>query len=66
MKINFIKKALKQPDEIIPYLRNKISPLSALNPNDFQATFSDIFIWRSKKSWETFYDWVPFADLIHQ
>ena len=64
MKINFFKKALNQPNEIIPYLRNKISPLSASNPNDFKATYSDIFIWRSKKNWQTSYDWIPLIDLI--
>ena len=56
MKKSFFKKVIKNPDKIIPYIRNKMAPSAALKPNVEEATFSDIFIWRSNKNWKTFYD----------
>ena len=64
MKNSFLKKVLKNRDKIIPYFRNKIEPISALKPNESEATFSDIFIWRFNKNWNTFYDLIPYIDLL--
>ena len=64
MKISSIKKVLKEPNKIIPYLRNRVTPSFATKSNSRKSTYSDIFIWRSQKEWNTFYDFIPYIDLI--
>ena len=64
MITNRILKALKNPEKIIPYIRNRYAPIVAINPQDSKSTFSDLFIWRSGNEWNTTYDLFPYIGLL--
>ena len=64
MITNRILKALKNPEEIIPYIRNRYAPFVAKNPQDNKFTFSDLFIWRCGNKWKTIYDLFPYIGLL--
>ena len=64
MITNRILKALKSPEKIIPYIRNKYAPIVAINPQDSRYTFSDLFIWRCSNNWKTIYDLFPYVGLL--
>ena len=59
-----ILKALKNPEKIIPYVRNKYAPIVAKNAKDRQFTFSDLFIWRCGSNWKTIYALFPYIGLL--
>ena len=64
MITNRILKALKNPDKIIPYIRNRYAPIVAMNPKNNKCTFSDLFIWRCGNNWKTIYDLFPYKTLL--
>ena len=64
MITNRILKALKKPEKIIPYIRNRYAPIVAMNPKDSKFTFSDLFIWRCGNNWKTIYDLFPYIRLL--
>ena len=64
MNTNRILKALKKPEKIIPYIRNRYAPIVAINPQNSKFTFSDLFIWRCGKDWKTKYDLIPYIGLL--
>ena len=64
MITNLILKALKNPEEIIPYIRSRYAPIVAKNPQDSNFTFSDLFIWRCGNNWKTIYDLIPYIGLL--
>ena len=64
MITNRILKALKNPEKIIPYIRNRYAPIVAINPQDSKFTFSDLFIWRSGNNWKTKYELFPYIGLL--
>ena len=64
MITNRILKALKNPEEVIPYIRNRHAPIVAINPQDNKYTFSDLFIWRCGINWKTIYDLIPYIGLL--
>ena len=64
MITNRILKALKNPEEIIPYIRNRYAPFVAKNPQDSKFTFSDLFIWRCGNNWKTIYELLPYIGLL--
>ena len=57
-------KAVKNPEKVITYLRNRYAPIVAKNPQDNKYSFSDLFIWRSSNDWKTKYDLLPYSGLI--
>ena len=59
-----ILKALKNPEKIIPYIRNRYAPIVAINPQDSEFTFSDLFIWRCDNDWKTKYELFPYVGLL--
>ena len=64
MITNRILKALKNPEKIIPYIRNRYAPIVATNPQDSKFTFSDLFIWRCDNHWKTIYELFPYICLL--
>ena len=64
MITNRILKALKNPEEVIPYIRNRYAPIVAINPQDSKFTFSDLFIWRCDNYWKPVYDLFPYICLL--
>ena len=64
MITNRILKALKNPEKIVPYIRNRYAPIVAINPQDSEFTFSDLFIWRCGNKWKTLYDLFPYIGLL--
>lgn len=64
MITNRILKKLKNPDELITYIRNRYAPIVAINPRDSKYTFSDLFIWRCGNNWKTIYDLFPYIGLL--
>ena len=61
---NRISKALKNPEKIIPFIRNKYAPIVAKNPQDSEYSFSDLFIWRCGNNWKTIYELFPYIGLL--
>ena len=64
MITNRILKALKNPEKIVPYIRDRYAPIVAINPHDSKFTFSDLFIWRCGNDWKTTYDLFPYIGLL--
>ena len=64
MITNRILKALKNPEKIIPYIRNRYAPIVAISPQDSKFTFSDLFIWRCGDNWKTIYELFPYIGLL--
>ena len=60
MNTNLLIKAFKNPEKIVPYIRNRYAPIVAVNPQDSKFTFSDLFIWRCGNVWKTKYDLFPY------
>ena len=57
-------KALKNPKNVITYVRNRYAPIVAINPKDNKFSFSDLFIWRCGKDWKTTYNLLPYNGLL--
>ena len=66
MITNRILKALKNPEKIVTYIRNRYAPIVAVNPMDRKCTFSDLFIWRCGNKWKTMYDLFPYIRLLNK
>ncbi len=64
MITNRILKALKNPEKILPYIRNRYAPIVAANPQNSKFTFSDLFIWRCCNDWKTMFDLFPYISLL--
>tara|TARA_S200000501_G_C20783542_1_gene726137 strand:+ start:19 stop:867 length:849 start_codon:yes stop_codon:yes gene_type:complete len=64
MIIKRILKALKNPEKIIPFIRNSYAPIVAKKPQDSKFTFSDLFIWRCGNNWKTTYYLFPYIGLL--
>ena len=66
MNTNLLIKAFKNPEKIVPYIRNRYAPIVAVNPQDSKFTFSDLFIWRCGNVWKTIYELFPYICLLRK
>ncbi len=55
---------LKKSRRILTSANYRYAPLAGLKPNKEGYSYSDLFLWRSSKSWGTNYCLLPYADLI--